>query len=423
MVRQTYVVGRGDVVKQEVQSLVGSGTVKATTMDQVTSSTADGRQMEIIPVKLICTRKAPNGRRKARIVARGNYSQAVSSSNTSTGGIDVISLRTLLAAGSQRQCSIGSPDVKSVAPFRSASSRCTLIKPPQLAVSLGGGPTWNSVGSYWCALWIGRVAWGLDGLSGSATGSHWTSNPTRTAVASTGCWKQALAHHAGWLVPGIPWYVCWWSSGLRISMDCRADLGQNRFNMGVFNPRGLGCRKIRSWKTSTWALWRTPFLMFLCLRDSHGLQWVDLASEVLHPGADQEAQRQQNWVFELFCSLTRCSQKARAMVGELHWLTTQTRVDLDTMLESLHDFYIADRRLLFFVNGSWCMSRPPRTTDFTTKGLWRKTLAQEMASGIPEMFEISKCTQMPPLHHRRNSTRSAGHFGLNRWLPSDVVQF
>ena len=102
MVRQTYVVGRGDVVKQEVQSLVGSGTVKATTMDQVTSSTADGRQVEIIPVKLICTRKAPNGRRKARIVARGNYSQAVSSSNTSTGGIDVISLRTLLAAGSQR---------------------------------------------------------------------------------------------------------------------------------------------------------------------------------------------------------------------------------------------------------------------------------------------------------------------------------
>jgi hypothetical protein len=53
MVRQTYVVGRGDVVKQEVQSLVGSGTVKATTMDQVTSSTADGRQVEIIPVKLI----------------------------------------------------------------------------------------------------------------------------------------------------------------------------------------------------------------------------------------------------------------------------------------------------------------------------------------------------------------------------------
>jgi hypothetical protein len=40
------------------------------------------------------------------------------------------------------------------------------------------------------------------------------------------------------------------------------------------------------------------------------------------------------------------------MVGELHWLTTQTSVDLDTMLESLHDFYIADRRLLFFVNGS-----------------------------------------------------------------------
>lgn len=114
--------------------------------------------------------------------------------------------------------------------------------------------------------------------------------------------------------------------------------------------------------------------MFLWLRDSHGLQWVDLASEVLHPGADQEAQRQQNWVFELFCSLTRCSQRARAMVGELHWLTTQTRVDLDTMLESLHDFSIADRRLLFFVNGSRCMSRPPRTTDFTTKGFWGRKL-------------------------------------------------
>ena len=164
------------MVKQEVQSLVGSGTVKATTMDQVTSSTADGRQVEIIPVKLIYPQgpewKTKNEDSCPWQLQRGNYSQAVSSSNTSTGGIDVISLRTLLAAGSQRQCSIGSLDVKSVAPFRSASSRCTLIKPPQLAVSLGGGPAWNSVGSYWCALWIGRVAWGLDGLSGSATGSH-----------------------------------------------------------------------------------------------------------------------------------------------------------------------------------------------------------------------------------------------------------
>ena len=92
------------------------------------------------------------------------YSQAVSSSDTSTGGIDAVSLRTLLAVGSQRQWSLGSLDVKSAflkAPRRSASSQCTLIKPPQMVVSLGVAPhgtLWEVTG----ALRIGRVAWGLD---------------------------------------------------------------------------------------------------------------------------------------------------------------------------------------------------------------------------------------------------------------------
>eukprot|EP00435_Cladocopium_sp_Y103_P050026 s1483_g15.t1 len=148
VVRQTYVVGRHeilaekaawvDVVRQEVQSLESTGTVKQTTLAAATGQ--DQRPVEVIPGKLICARKAPSGRRKARIVACGNYSQAVSSSETSTGGVDAVSLRTVLAIGSQHRWAVGSLDVKSAflkAPRRATTSRSTLIRPPQLAVSLG----------------------------------------------------------------------------------------------------------------------------------------------------------------------------------------------------------------------------------------------------------------------------------------------
>ena len=285
-------------------------------------------------VKLICTRKAPNGRRKVRIVACGNYSQAVSFSDTSSGGIDAVSLRTLLAAGSQRQCSIGSLDVKSVAPFRSASSRCALIKPPQLAVTgahygLAESPgDWTDYrdqqlramehqGQLWL-MWLQQAAesklWRIM-LDDSSQGSLGTYVDDFLVSGSAWIVEQTLAKIASiWECSSPEVLDSWMLKNSRLenihlnTIKCGADLGQDRFNMGVFKPRGLGFLDVEKFKAGKHPPEHYKELRFLRLRDSHGLQWIDLASEVLHPGADEKAQRQQNLVFELFCSLNgRCS--------------------------------------------------------------------------------------------------------------------
>ena len=57
---------------------------------------ASGVYIEIIPGKLLCGRKAPCGRRKARIVGCGNFGTPDEAVTTSTGGIDAVALRALM---------------------------------------------------------------------------------------------------------------------------------------------------------------------------------------------------------------------------------------------------------------------------------------------------------------------------------------
>lgn len=147
-VLQTYVVGHKEIYKDaelwkepimaEVKSLMDSGTivpVKKEDTDQ------DGNT-EVIPGKLICTRKAPNGRRKARIVGCGNYatSHTQEDLNNSTGGLDATSFRILMMMAAQRTYAVGSVDVKRAflqAPRRAARTRTTLVRPPALLFQLG----------------------------------------------------------------------------------------------------------------------------------------------------------------------------------------------------------------------------------------------------------------------------------------------
>ena len=135
-------------VENEVMVLENTCTLVRKTPGEVKTLVAV--YIEIIPGKLLRSRKAPCGRRKARIVGCGNFGAPDETVTTSTGGIDAVALRVLMMVASQREWTCGSTDIKSAflqAPKRSAAHRVTLAKPPQLVAQLGIAPP----GTMWAA--------------------------------------------------------------------------------------------------------------------------------------------------------------------------------------------------------------------------------------------------------------------------------
>ena len=128
------------VVQKEINDLLGSKTLYPVSPQELKRLQESGEVLETIPGKLICSRKAPDGKRKARIVACGNFSNAGVSVETSTGGLDAVALRTILAVAAQRDYAIGVIDVQKAflqAPRRATKEKTTLVRPPNLAVALG----------------------------------------------------------------------------------------------------------------------------------------------------------------------------------------------------------------------------------------------------------------------------------------------
>ena len=74
----------------------------------------DGTPCEVIPAKVICSIKAPKGRRKVRCVYCGNFARSDrwSRADTYSGGIDAVTLRTLLRFAGLRKLDLGIIDVK-----------------------------------------------------------------------------------------------------------------------------------------------------------------------------------------------------------------------------------------------------------------------------------------------------------------------
>ncbi|CAE7660454.1 unnamed protein product, partial [Symbiodinium necroappetens] len=74
----------------------------------------DGTPCEVIPAKVICSIKAPKGRRKVRCVCCGNFARSDrwSRADTYSGGIDAVTLRTLLRFAGLRKLDLGIIDVK-----------------------------------------------------------------------------------------------------------------------------------------------------------------------------------------------------------------------------------------------------------------------------------------------------------------------
>ena len=82
-VLQTYLVGTKQILEErdlwippvgsEVMVLENTGTLVRKTPEEVKALVQSGIYIEIIPGKLLCSRKAPCGRRKARIVGCGKF--------------------------------------------------------------------------------------------------------------------------------------------------------------------------------------------------------------------------------------------------------------------------------------------------------------------------------------------------------------
>ena len=155
-VLQTYTVGLSEVrsnmaewegaIRKELTSLFETTRAlrKTTVSDLKDLPGAD--EMEQAPMKLVATVKAPDGRKKARLVLCGNLVQSSTGDQVAAardplgcplyaGGLDGVALRAVLRKASASNWSIASTDVRTaflLAPRQ--SDRLLVVRPPQLLV-------------------------------------------------------------------------------------------------------------------------------------------------------------------------------------------------------------------------------------------------------------------------------------------------
>ena len=165
-VLQTYTVAAKEVraeadkwkpaIKEEIDNLLSTNTIVKMSKEEVASLESSGMALEKIPGKLVATRKAPLGRRRARIVACGNFVHGDpldADSDVAAGGVDGIAIRLLVKLAAEREWCLKSIDVKAAflqAPKRSVKTRTTLVQPPRLLVELGlaqQGEWWSVQGA------------------------------------------------------------------------------------------------------------------------------------------------------------------------------------------------------------------------------------------------------------------------------------
>ena len=158
-VLQTYTVGLAEVrnnielwrpaIKKELESLFEvTKALRRTTVEEL-KELPGGDQAEQAPAKVVSTIKAPDGRRKVRIVICGNLVQSAAEAAPSTetknlsnplyaGGLDGTALRAVARKAAACQWSIGSTDIKTaflLAPRK--DKRVMIIRPPQLLIDCG----------------------------------------------------------------------------------------------------------------------------------------------------------------------------------------------------------------------------------------------------------------------------------------------
>ena len=131
-------------LRDELENLMSTGTIKKVRQSDILAMEKSGRPVEKIPGKLVATRKAPSGKRKARIVACGNFLEKPlgdPSESISAGGADALLIRILIRIAAGKGWTAATTDVKAAflnAPKRSVSRKVTLVTPPRLLIELGG---------------------------------------------------------------------------------------------------------------------------------------------------------------------------------------------------------------------------------------------------------------------------------------------
>lgn len=100
-----------DAIKKEMKSLFDKGTVRKLTQEEVAYYKREhADKLEVVPGKAVHTVKAPDGRRKCRLVVCGRHVQSggrdltkMQSANLYAGGADSISLRVGLSMAARRR--------------------------------------------------------------------------------------------------------------------------------------------------------------------------------------------------------------------------------------------------------------------------------------------------------------------------------
>ena len=95
--------------------------------------------VEVLPAKAVCTRKAPDGRRKVRGVVCGNYSAGKDAEKLYAGGADGLQIRMVLRTAGQRGWSLLCTDIHTAfldAPRRD-DGRTIIMEVPSVFKELG----------------------------------------------------------------------------------------------------------------------------------------------------------------------------------------------------------------------------------------------------------------------------------------------
>ena len=219
-VLQTYTVAAKEVraeadkwkpaIKEEIDNLLSTNTIIKMSKEEVASLESSGMALEKIPGKLVATRKAPLGRRRARIVACGNFVHGDpldADSDVAAGGVDGIAIRLLVKLAAEREWCLKSIDVKAAflqAPKRSVKTRTTLVQPPRLLVELGlaqQGEWWSVQGALYGLVespkdWsvhrdqeLPLLRWSVDGVQYKLVQTEELHLWMVTPVEMTSSWK------------------------------------------------------------------------------------------------------------------------------------------------------------------------------------------------------------------------------------------
>ena len=129
-------------LRTEIDNFDGNNAIKRIDEEQTRKILADaqekGERAELIPGMGVFTRKAGDGRRRARIVCCGNYMEPRAGDEVYATGADSTQLRAILRVAALRQWECLSLDVKSaflLAP--KAQGETVIVKPPKILEEAG----------------------------------------------------------------------------------------------------------------------------------------------------------------------------------------------------------------------------------------------------------------------------------------------